>query len=70
MTEVAAPATVFIVDDDASVRRAVQRLLRAAHYRVIGCASADEFLSQPAVPRPFCVIVDVRMPDVSGAGQF
>ena len=66
MTEAVTLATVYIVDDDASVRRAVQRLLRAARYRVIVCASADEFLSQPAAPHPSCVILDVRMPDVTG----
>ena len=58
--------TVFVVDDDASVRKAVQRLLRTAGYRVVSCASADEFLSQPAIPRPSCLLLDVRMPDVSG----
>ena len=59
-------ATVFVVDDDASVRRGLERLLRSAGHRVETFASAREFLARDQYPRPGCLLVDVRMPDQSG----
>ena len=58
--------TIYIVDDDLSVRRALERLLRAIGYRVIACASAAEFLALNEIARPACLIVDVRMPGMTG----
>jgi FixJ family two-component response regulator len=57
---------VFIVDDDASVRKALGRLVRAAGYEVelFGCAS--EFLARDVSIRPACLLLDVRMPGMSG----
>ena len=57
---------VFIVDDDASVRKALGRLVRAAGYEVelFGCAS--EFLAREVSIRPACLLLDVRMPGMSG----
>src|SRR4029079_1768847 len=57
---------VFIVDDDASVRKALGRLVRAAGYEVelFGCAS--EFLARELSIRPACLLLDVRMPGMSG----
>jgi len=61
------PGTVFVIDDDLSVRRALRRLLLTADYRVVTCESANEFLLSPQpLPRPSCVVLDVRMPAVSG----
>ncbi len=60
------PATVFVVDDDASFRTAVTRLLRAAGYEVRGYASASEFLAAGPDDAPGCVLVDLRMPGESG----
>lgn len=57
---------VYVVDDDASFRRAVSRLLRAAGLEVAALASAQEFLEQPTVDRPSCLLLDVRMPGPSG----
>jgi FixJ family two-component response regulator len=57
---------VWVVDDDASVRRALDRLLRAAAYRVRVFASAQEFLEQLQSEEPACVVLDVRMPGQSG----
>ncbi|HEY9226883.1 MAG TPA: response regulator, partial [Gemmatimonadaceae bacterium] len=61
-------ATVTIVDDDDSVRRALARLLTATGYSVRTFASAPDLLTQPAreTPSPGCLLVDVRMPEISG----
>ena len=59
-------ATVFVVDDDASFRTAVTRLLRAAKYEVRGYASASEFLDSDPCAAPGCILLDLRMPGLSG----
>jgi len=62
---IADEATVFIVDDDSSVRRGLARLLRSAGYRVETFASAREFL-EGDTDRPGCLVLDVRMPGMTG----
>ena len=57
---------VFVIDDDASVRKGVSRLLRSAGYANVVCTSASEFLEREPCPEPCCAIVDVRMPGLSG----
>jgi len=57
---------VRIVDDDASFLTAVGRLLRASGFTVKTFASATEFLAQPELDVPGCVLVDLRMPGLSG----
>lgn len=57
---------VRVVDDDASFRTAVTRLLRAAKYRVRGYGSADEFLDSDPRTEPGCILLDLKMPGVSG----
>lgn len=57
---------VYVVDDDASFRKAVSRLLRTAGFEVEVVASAQEFLERPPVDRPSCLVLDVRMPGPSG----
>ncbi len=59
-------AMVFVIDDDESVRKSLERILDAAHYSVELFKSASEFLSYPAHPGPSCVIVDVQMPGLTG----
>jgi FixJ family two-component response regulator len=61
-------ARVFVVDDDASVRKSLDRLLSSVGYRVQTFESAREFLARPAAPAdgPQCLILDIRMPGVSG----
>jgi FixJ family two-component response regulator len=57
---------VYVIDDDASFRKAVSRLLRSAGLEVEALASAGEFLERPAADRPACLVLDVRMPGPSG----
>jgi DNA-binding NtrC family response regulator len=64
MTTTAAP--VYIIDDDASVRDAVGRLVRSAGWNVETFASAQDFLASPWADVPSCLILDVRLPGLSG----
>jgi FixJ family two-component response regulator len=64
MTEAA--AVVYVVDDDASVRDAVKRLIGTVGLRVETFGSTSEFLSAPRVEAPGCLVLDVRLPDASG----
>lgn len=58
--------TVFLTDDDPAIRDAVGLLLRANGLTVETFASAVEFLESDAVQRPGCLLLDVRMPGMSG----
>jgi two-component system, LuxR family, response regulator FixJ len=60
------PATVFVVDDDASFLKAAARLLRASGFAVKTFASAAEFLAWPELDVPGCVLTDLQMPGLSG----
>src|SRR6266850_16054 len=64
MTE--AEPIVFVVDDDLSVRRSTERLIRAAGLKVQTFPSAREFLKNPRPQGPACLVLDVRMPGLSG----
>ena len=57
---------VFVVDDDPSVRRSTERLLRSAGLKVQTFSSAREFLSSHRSEGPACLVLDVRMPGLSG----
>ncbi|HXE81454.1 MAG TPA: response regulator transcription factor [Vicinamibacterales bacterium] len=57
---------VFIIDDDPSVRRALSRLLRAEGFQVETFSSGDEFLHARAYANSGCVVLDMRMPGLSG----
>src|SRR5216117_2607767 len=61
-----ANALVFVIDDDASVRKGVARLLRSAGYTSEAFESASDFLARDQHPGPACLIVDVRMPGING----
>jgi len=61
------PKLVHVVDDDASFRNSVGRLLRACGYDVAVYESAEELLQQlPVAAGPSCILLDVRIPGVSG----
>jgi len=57
---------VFVVDDDASTRDALALLMRSVHLPVQEYASAADFLSAKRPDLPSCLILDVRMPGLSG----
>jgi FixJ family two-component response regulator len=57
---------VFVVDDDPSVRKSLIRVVTAAGYAVEGFASAREFLARKPFTGPCCVVLDVRMPGLTG----
>jgi len=61
-----APAMVFVVDDDASVRKSLSRVISEAGYRVQAFASPREFLARGPQRGPSCLVLDVRMPGVTG----
>jgi len=57
---------VFAIDDDASVRKSLKRLLRSAGYKSEIFESASDFLTRPPHSGSSCVIVDVQMPGLNG----
>jgi len=61
-------SNVFLVDDDASVRRALARLIKTAGHQVHIFASAQEFLGTPGgvAEEAGCLVLDVRMPGLTG----
>jgi len=61
-----ADGLVFVIDDDAAFRTSLNNLLRSIGLRVETFASAQEFLSRDRRNTPACVVLDVRMPGLSG----
>jgi FixJ family two-component response regulator len=61
-----APPMVFVVDDDPSVRKSLARLIGSAGHTVEAFASAREFLARERYPGPCCLVLDVRMPGLTG----
>ena len=59
-------ATVFVIDDDAGVRAAIQGLLKSAGLRCECFPSAEEFLRRNRADAPSCLVLDVSLPGVSG----
>src|ERR1700686_3043541 len=64
MTE--APPIVFVVDDDPSVRRAIKRLIESVGLQVEVFGSAQEFLQGWRRDAPSCLVLDIRLPGISG----
>ena len=58
--------TVFVVDDDAQVRRSLERLVLSVGLQVRTFSTAQEFLECKRPAGPACVVLDVRMPGLSG----
>jgi FixJ family two-component response regulator len=59
-------SVVFVIDDDASVRDAIQSLMRSVGQHVESYASAQEFLRSKRPDLPGCIVLDVRLPGFSG----
>jgi len=66
MSDQGEPRIVAIVDDDPSVRRALEGLLKAVGLPARAFASAEEFLDSGQQHRTACLIADIRMPGMSG----
>jgi FixJ family two-component response regulator len=60
------PGTVFVVDDDASVRKALHRLIRTAGFQVESYADPGAYLERTAPASPACLVLDIRMPGMTG----
>ena len=61
-----AAGIVFVIDDDASLRRALERQLRTAGFRVETFGSAEEYLDRSPPDGIACIVSDVRMPGMNG----
>lgn len=59
-------STVFVVDDDVSIREALKNLFRSVGLSVEAFTTAHEFLSSPRRQGPGCLVLDVRLPGISG----
>jgi FixJ family two-component response regulator len=59
-------AIVFVVDDDSSVRSALKRLIKSVGHKVTTFSSAQEFLDHDHPDAPSCLVLDIRMPGLSG----
>jgi len=57
---------VIVIDDDSSFRRSIQRLIRSAGFKVVVFASAEDYRSSRSSETAACLILDVRLPGVSG----
>lgn len=62
----AEPPIVFVVDDDVSVLKALSNLVRSLGMRVLTFTSAAEFLRQEQPAQPYCLVLDVGLPGISG----
>jgi FixJ family two-component response regulator len=63
---IALKSTVFVIDDDASVRKSLSRLLRSVGYSSETFPSAEEFLCREHFDGVGCIVLDVKMPGLSG----
>ena len=57
---------VFIIDDDRGIRQAVQDLVESVGLRAESFATGEDFLSTPRTAGPSCLVLDVRLPQISG----
>ncbi|MBN1827893.1 MAG: response regulator transcription factor [Deltaproteobacteria bacterium] len=59
-------SVVYVIDDDVSVRKSLERLIRSAELSVQTFSSAHDFLSRTLPDYPGCLVLDVKMPGVTG----
>jgi FixJ family two-component response regulator len=58
--------TVYVIDDDESIRRALRRLLKSAGYHALTFESAEEFLDFTSGRGRGCLVLDIRLPGMTG----
>jgi FixJ family two-component response regulator len=66
LSETSERAIVHVVDDDASIRGALEGLFNSVGLDTQTYAAAGEFLAAPAVDNPGCIVIDIRLPDMNG----
>ena len=66
MPEARTRSMVYVIDDDESVRKALKRLLRSADLDAETFSSAEEFLSDSREGQNACILIDIRMPGLTG----
>ena len=64
--ETASQSTVFVIDDDTDIRQSLRRLLEEVNLHVEEFGSAQDFLTAHGTDTPGCMILDIRMPEMSG----
>jgi FixJ family two-component response regulator len=62
----AAVPTVFVIDDDRGMRQAIQDLVESVGLRAEAFTTGEEFLKKPRTADPSCLVLDVRLPQMSG----
>ena len=62
------PRIISIIDDDDALRTSLENLIRSVGFRAQGFPSAEAFLSSNQVHETRCLVLDVRMPGISGPG--
>ena len=60
------PQSVVVVEDDAGMSKAIERLLRAAGFQSVSFASAEELLQTEAAESAACLVLDIHLPGLSG----
>jgi FixJ family two-component response regulator len=65
-SETSERAIVHVVDDDASIRGALEGLFETVGLATQSYGAAGEFLAAPPVDRPGCIVIDIRLPDMNG----
>jgi FixJ family two-component response regulator len=58
--------TVYVVDDDESIRRALKRLLSSANYPAVTFVSAEDFMDYAPKEGKGCLVLDIRLPKMTG----
>jgi len=66
MKSAAAVPTVFIIDDDRGMRQSIQDLVESVGLRAESFATGEEFLKRKRTNDPSCLVLDVRLPQMSG----
>jgi len=57
---------VYIVEDNPSFRKSMERLIRVSGYEAVAFESANAFLKESSIKRPACLLLDVQLPDIDG----